>query len=216
MNTKRKSKEAELASSAGVQGFTLIEVLISLALLVIVLAAVYSSYFSVQRAIDRFDGISLKYHEIRTSLDIMRREIESALLRNPQTEDESAPKASFVIMDRDVFGKTSSSLDLTAFSFKGSRVNAISYFVEEEDRILTLLKREKPAYTRSEGYTVEMIEDIESFTIETLFNNEWVKTWDTANTGQLPDIVRISVEFDDNGKIIRLTEYARPKVGKPL
>lgn len=209
-------KRVKRISYSNNKGFTLIEVLVSLTLLVIVLGAVYSSFFSVQRAVERFDGISLKYHEARTSLDIMRREIEGALLRNPQVEDELKAKASFIILDRDLFGKNSSSLEMTSLSFKGSKLNAVSYFVKEENKVLNLLKSEKPAVMQSEGYTVEMIEGIESFTVETLFNNEWVKTWDTANTGQLPDIVRISIEFDDNGKIIKLTEFARPRVGKPL
>lgn len=200
-------------------GFTLIEVLVSLTLLIIVLGAVYSTFFSVQRAIDRFDNISLKYHEVRTTLDIMRREIEASLLKNlPQgEEDESKPRAEFIIKDRDSFGKSTSSLDLTSFSFKGSGLNTVSYFVnKEEHSSLNLVKSEKPSIIKSNSYTMIMIEDIEGFAVETLFNNKWVKTWDTANTGRLPGIVRISIEFIDNGKIIKLTEYARPKVGESL
>ena len=65
-------------------------------------------------------------------------------------------------------------------------------------------------------YSVEAVEGIEGFTVETLFNNKWVRTWDTADTDKLPDIVRVSIEFDDNGKTVKLTEYARPKIGKQL
>lgn len=198
------------------KGFTLIEVLISLTLLIIVLGAIYSSFFSIQRAMERFEGVSLKYHEARTALDIMRREIDGALLKNPQAEDDSMPKASFIIEDRDMFGKSTSSLLLTAFSFRGGGLNTVSYFVTAEDRNLRLQKTEKPSSLKSDGYTMDIIEGIESFTVETLFNNKWVKTWDTANTGQLPEVVRISIEFDANGEIVKLTEYAKPKVGKQL
>ena len=197
-------------------GFTLIEILISLALLTIVLGTVYSSFFSVQRAIERFDNISLKYHESRTALDIIRREIESALVKNPRTEDETKKKAGFVIKDRDIFGKNASSLNLTAFSFKGSNLNTITYFIEEKDGKLDLLKTESPYAVPAKEYKVEIIEGIESFTVETLFYNKWIKTWDTAKTGKLPDIVRVSIEFDDNGKIVKLTEYARPRIGTQL
>jgi hypothetical protein len=44
----------------------------------------------------------------------------------------------------------------------------------------------------------------------------WVKTWDSNNTDKLPDVVRITVEFDDNGKNVKLTEYAKPRVGRKL
>lgn len=193
-------------------GFTLIEVLISLTLLTIVLGAVYTSFFSVQRALERFDNISLKYHETRTALDLMRREIESALLWNPDTDEEEHLKLGFMIMDRDVFGKNTSLLSLAAFSFKRSNLNSVSYFVKEKDGLLNLLKSEAPAAAPSKKYEIEIIEDIEGFTVETLFNQKWVRTWDTENNGKLPDIVRISIEFNDNGKIVKLTEYARPRI----
>jgi general secretion pathway protein J len=197
-------------------GFTLIEVLVTLTLLTIVLGALYSSFFSVQRATERFDNVSLKYHEVRTTLDIMRREIEGSLLKNPGEEDETKPKAAFLIKDRDIFGKNTSSLDFMSFSFKGSRLNAISYYVKAKEKILNLHKTEKPSVLESEGYAMEVIEEIEGFTVETRFNNKWVKTWDTANTDQLPEMVKISIEFNDNDKMVTLTEYARPRVGKQL
>lgn len=197
-------------------GFTLIEVLVTLALLTIVLGAVYSSFFSVQRATERFDTVSLKYHEVRTTLDIMRREIEASLLKNPREEDETKPKAAFLIKDRDIFGKNTSSLDFMSYSFKGTKLNAISYYVKANEKILNLHKTEKPSIFESKGYSVEVIEGIESFTVETRFNNKWVKTWDTANTDQLPEMVKISIEFNDNDKLVKLTEYVRPRVGKQL
>lgn len=187
-------------------GFTLIEILISLTLLTIVLGAVYGSFFSVQSVLERFDKVSLKYHEARTALDIMRREIESALPDN----------STFVIKDRDLFGKNISSLDLTAFSFKGYGIKTISYYVEEKDGKLTLFKKEAAAGIQSREYTMEAVEDIEGFTVETLFNNKWVQTWDTANTNKLPGFLRVSLEFDDNGKKVKLVEYARPRVGNKL
>jgi type II secretion system protein J len=197
-------------------GFTLIEVLVTLTLLTIVLGVVYSSFFSVQRAAERFDTVSLKYHEVRTTLDIMRREIEGSLLKNPREKDETKPKASFIIKDKDVFGKNTSSLECMSFSFKGSRLNEVSYFVKANEDVLNLNKTEKPSTLDSKGYSMEVIEGIESFTVETRFNNKWVKTWDTANTDQLPEMVKISIEFNDNGKMVTMTEYARPRFGKQL
>jgi prepilin-type N-terminal cleavage/methylation domain-containing protein len=192
-------------------GFTLIEILISLTLLTIVLGAVYSSFFSVHSVLERFDNVSLKYHEARTALDIMRREIESSLQNN-----SSKGGPAFIIKDRDVLGKNTSSLELTAFSFKGSGLNTISYYVEEKDGKLDLLRKESPAGIQSREYTMETIETIEGFTVETIFNNQWVRTWNTANSGKLRGMVRISIEFDDNGKKVKLVEYARPRVGTTL
>ena len=192
-------------------GFTLIEVLVSLTLLTIVLGAVYSSFFSVQRALERFDDVSLRYHEARTTLDIIRREIEAAILKNPKQEDV-IDRASFEVLDRDMYGKTVSSMDLTAFSFRGIGMSAVSYFVQENNKVLTLMKNEKPPIIKSEGYAVDLIEGIESFTVEVLFNNKWVKTWNAADTRKLPEAVKVTIEFEDNGRFITLSEYARPRM----
>jgi general secretion pathway protein J len=202
-------------------GFTLIEILISLTLLAIVLGAVYSSFFSVQRLFDRFNNVSLKYHESRMTLDIMRREIESALLKNPRpsvtaNDDMIHDRTNFIMKDRDILGKNASELELTAFSFKGGMIDTVSYFVEEKEGKLNLMKKDWPFGMQSGKYEMEMIEGIEGFTAETLFNAQWIKTWDAWTTGKLPGIVRLSIEFDDNGKKVKLVEYARPKLGGEL
>jgi general secretion pathway protein J len=198
------------------KGFTLMEVLISLTLLTVVLGAVYSTFFSVIRATERFEGISLKYHETRTALDIMRREIEGAVLMNPRAPEDAKNRTSFNVRDRDIFGKKASALDLTAFSFRGGKVDTISYFVRESEGMLELMKTVTPSISSRGSYTVGMIENIEGFSVEINFNNKWVGTWASSDTGRLPDVVRLKIEFDDRGKKITLTEYARPRVGKQL
>jgi len=204
MSTLQSDRKAQ-------HGFTLIEVLVSLTLLTIVLGAVYSSFFSVQKAVERFDDVSLRYHEARTTLDIIRREIEAAILKNPRQE-EMIDRATFEVKDRDIYGKTVSSMDLTAFSFRGKGMSAVSYFVQENNKIFTLMKNEKPPIIKSEGHTVGLIEGIESFAVEVLFNNKWIKTWNAADTRKLPEAVKVTIEFEDNGRIIKLSEYARPKM----
>jgi type II secretion system protein J len=209
--TNRKSKTTNPKS-----GFTLIEILVSLTLLTIVLGAVYGSFFSVQRALERFDNVSLKYHDTRTALDIMRREVESALIKNSNSKEKDVPKLSFIIKDRDVFGKSTSYLNLSAYSFRGTGLHTVSYFVEEKEGKLNLMKSEAPAALPAEEYELEIIEGIESFTVETLYNRKWVRTWDTENTGRLPESIRIHIEFDDNGKMVEMTEYAKPKIDTRL
>ena len=204
-----------LISCPEVAGFTLIEVLISLALLTIVLGAIYASFFSVQSALERFDSVSLKYHEARSALDIMRREIESAILKVADSEDKSLTGTEFIIKDRDVFGKSASSLVLTAFTSSG-HIGRISYGIKQNPEQLDLLKNQSPHMMPANIYTLQLIEGVESFSVETLFNNTWVKTWDSNNTDKLPDVVRITVEFNDNGKNVKLTEYAKPRLGRKL
>jgi prepilin-type N-terminal cleavage/methylation domain-containing protein len=124
-------------------GFTLIEVLLSLVLLTIILGTVYSSFFTIQRALERFDGVSLKYHEIRSALDVMRREVESAFLYQSPFLTSTKKQTAFVMKDRDIFSKSASVMSLTAFTFKGNGTKSVSYYVEEKNKtlVLTMLKK---------------------------------------------------------------------------
>lgn len=211
------------------RGFTLIEILISLVLLVIILGAVYSSFFTVQRALERFDEVSLKYQEARTALDMIRREIEGAFLKSSISMDAESNRTAFVIRDRDIFGNPASVLHLAAFTFKGSGLQEVSYYVKEKNNTLVLFKSEAlpfmltaetaentGAEEQGRGINVEMIEGIVGFSVETRSNGKWVRTWDSNETGQLPEVVRFSIEFDDKGNKIKLTEYARPRFERQL
>lgn len=209
------------------RGFTLLEILISLVLLIIVLGAVYSSFFTVQRALERFDVVSLKYHEVRSALDQMRREIEGSFYKSSASNDPENNKTAFILQDRDILGIPASVLHLSAYSFTRSGSKEVFYFVKEKDDTLALYKKETlpfalteeqelPLTNSDQGYSIEMIDNISGFTVESLIEDEWIKTWDSKEKGTVPEIVRLSIEFDDNGQKIRLTEYARPKIGRPL
>ncbi|MBI4686825.1 MAG: prepilin-type N-terminal cleavage/methylation domain-containing protein [Nitrospirae bacterium] len=197
------------------KGFTLIEVLIALAILTVVLGAVYSSFFTVQGAIERFDDVSLRYHEVRTALDIMRREVEAAFIV-PDAAKEMKNRPYFLIEDRDIFGQPASRISFTTFISLGSGVKTVSYLVEEKDGALELIKTESPAMMQDEKFSTTMIEQLEGFKVEAMFNNKWVTVYDTSKTNAVPDAVKVSITFEDKGKEVTLTEYARPKVGKRL
>lgn len=196
-------------------GFTLIEVLISITLLTVILGAVYSSFFMLQKAVKRFDDVSLKYQEARTVLDMMRREIEGSYIKE-QLKDITKNKTIFLAKDRDIFDKKASELYFTTFSSRDGNLNIAAYIVEEKDKSLTLLKMEAPAINISTIFSKlhksELMENINGFSVEMLVNDKWVRTWDSSQSNSRPDIVRISIEFDDSGNNINLTEYARPRI----
>ena len=88
-------------------GFTLLELLVALALLVIIAAAVYGSYFTVIRGRDSATAGMEALRETTATLALLRKEISSALYRSGDK------KLSFVVEDRDQFGsrpRTSPSL----------------------------------------------------------------------------------------------------------
>src|SRR4030066_123364 len=88
----------------GGAGFTLIEVLIAVAILSIVLAAIYSTFFLSHRAIEGMDESMLKLQESRKAIDILRCELDSSYYEGKEV------KTFFKIQDRDVYGKQASQL----------------------------------------------------------------------------------------------------------
>src|SRR5512135_266966 len=80
-------------------GFTLLEILIAVAILSVVLTAVYSTFFLSHKAIEGVDESMLKLQESRRAIDILRCELDSSYY------DGTDANTFLKIRDRDVFGK---------------------------------------------------------------------------------------------------------------
>lgn len=116
-------------------GFTLIELMFVMVLLVIILGALYSSFSLAEKALNGLDSSLLELQECRNALDRMSREIDSTFYNSSDTN------CIFKIEDRDIFGKETSRFRFTALSPIIPGISAISYYVEEKDGKLTLYKK---------------------------------------------------------------------------
>ena len=194
-------------------GFTLLEVLIAITIFSIVIAALYSSFFLSQNAVYALDESLLTLQESRGIIDRMKREIETAFYSNDKTY------SSFLIEDRDFYGKQTSRISFTAFSPLKPGLSKISYTVEEEGEKLILKKKIESAYYQDEDKkSIDLMEDMESFTVEAKYDDNWVRTWDSELAKKIPDEVRITVlvKIGDKQKQISISDIARPKIGRIL
>ena len=178
------------------KGFTLIEVLLAMAILAVILAALYGTFFLSERAMSAVDETVLGLHEMRNFMDMAGRETEAAVLNRDN------PNTGFDIKDRDIYGKRASRYTFTAFSPLRPGLSLISYYAEEEDKKLVLYKESFPASSNGgngasganvSGGKAEVMEDIEGFFVEARSGDKWVGTWDAAETGKLPEEIRITV-----------------------
>lgn len=194
-------------------GFTLIEVLIAIAILSILITALYSTFFLSQKAIGVVDNSLLRLQESRGTLDTLKREIESVFY-SPDRQ-----YSIFKVDDRDFYGRQASEISFTTFSPLMPGLSIISYTLEEDGGKLTLRKKITSAYFPSEdAKSVELIEDIESFTVEIRRNGGWVRTWDSGLTNTFPSEVRITVTviYGDSQKQISLSDIARLRIGRKI
>ena len=153
------------------------------------------------------DESLVRLQECRTALDIMCREAESLLYS--QGNKNSIIK----VEDKDFYGKQASRLIFTAFSPLSPGSSLISYYVEEKDGGLTLFKKMDNAYKAAASGGTELIEGVDSFTVEVKDGDKWVKTWDTAETGKAPAEMRITIVAKIKDRTVSFFDTVRPKIG---
>jgi general secretion pathway protein J len=191
-------------------GFTLIEVLIAVAILSIVLAAIYSTFFLSHRAIEGMDESMLKLQESRRAIDILRRELDSAFYR------EKESNTFLKIEDRDIYGKQAAQLIFTTFSPLRPGLSKISYYIEDKDGKLSLFKKIESPYSKEETEGVDIIEDLEEFTVEAKYNDKWVKTWDTEIIKDKPNEIRIGLTIMIKGRKVTIFDVSQPRVDRAV
>ena len=191
-------------------GFTLIEILIATAILSVVLVAIYSTFSLGYRAIEGMDESMMKLQETRKAIDILRRELDAACY------DAGEDRTFLKIIDRDVYGKPAVQLSFTTFSTLRPGLSKIFYYIEEHDRKLTLFKKLESPFHEGDTEGVDIIEDMEGFTIEAKYDDQWVKTWDTEINKQMPDEIRISMAVMVRGQKVTLSDVSRPRYGRSL
>jgi general secretion pathway protein J len=194
-------------------GFTLLEVLIAVVLLGILSAALYGSYFGVIRARDRASAGMESRRELGATLDLIRREVSSTLF------NRSDKRLRFVVEDRDNFGAQSSTLELTTLAPPAGTIRVesgiviVTYRMAEKDKKRSLTRQERdivseesivPAYPQ--------MEQITAFLVECFDGSKWVKSWDTSVNGVLPKSVRVTVEFEEDGKPVQFMMLSTPRV----
>jgi general secretion pathway protein J len=207
-----------LSSTWRNSGFTLLEVLIALVLLVIVCGTLYGTYFSLMRGRDQATAEMDNYRELRTTLDQIRRELSAALYNKQSTRDEL--KLHFVVEDRDYFGKPASTLAFDYIapprsdSLRASDQADVRYQVKEADRKLSLTREARDRYASSKPVPYPQMDELEGFLVECYDGAKWVKTWDTAlNFSGLPKAVRVTISVMEGGKTVGFATVATPRAG---
>ncbi len=199
-------------------GFTLLEVLIAVVLLGILSAALYGSYFGVLRARDRASAGMESRRELGATLDLIRREVASAMFK-PNVPNEPYP-LKFEVLDRDYFGAPTSILTLTTLAqptpsstkSRSSGIIKVSYSVVEKDKKLSLTRQESDLFSEEKPVPVyPQMEQISSFLVECSSDgSKWVKVWNAAGQG-LPKFVRITIQVMEEGKPVEFSVLSTPR-----
>lgn len=200
------------SSEQGDRGFTLIEILIALALLGVLAGALYGTYFSLIRGRESADEGMEERRELRTTLDLLRRELNSVLY------SRNNKRLHFSIEDRDIFGKPASKLSFTAIAPPQAGGQAVSdqldltYEILEREKMMVLSRQSKDLYHSGEPGRYPQMESIEGFLVECRSGDKWVKVWDSAINFGLPKAVRVTVTVKEGEKNASYSILANPRI----
>jgi general secretion pathway protein J len=197
----------------GARGFTLIEVMVAVAILAIAVVLVWGSFWGATRAKNDLEAIETRTREVRLGLGRMVRDLEHAYVSKNDALGTVEPRTFFI-------GDHHLGSDQVSFSYMGHRIlrtgvresetAIVTYFVEADrkDRSRQHLFRRESRRLGEEnpsesGAAFVVCEDVVKLRLEYFdrLQDEWRDEWDTKNAdGQpdrLPDRVRITVTVRD-------------------
>lgn len=217
------------------RGFTLAEILIAVAILAIVSSLVYGSFARTFEAREVVSRVQQRYHNVRSALERMSREISMAFIYDCREIDtptgERRMWTKFKVeragkIDRMLFSSFSH-LRLVRDSNESDQ-NVLEYYGEDDPddpAVMNLMRREKvriDGEPERDGRSQIMCHDIESLHFE-LWDEEqqeWLEEWDCTQVehqNELPRLVRISLTLvNEHGAEMPFTTTTRIFANKPL
>ncbi len=162
-------------------GFTLVEILLAVAILGIIVVMVYGSLWTVTRTVgDARERMEL-YQTARGLLWRMSGELSSAFVSEEM--DFVAVKSS-ELNSTDTC-RLSFSSTTGGFGQDGKDIGRIEYYLSEG--IL---------YKAVDGKTFPVVEDVDSFSLRYFDGGQWQEGWDSKPGGKLPETVEMNLELE--------------------
>jgi general secretion pathway protein J len=191
-------------------GLTLIEVMVAMIIIAIVSTLLYSGFVQTAHNKQRIESELDRYHEIRTGLERIVRELSMAFVSahiNPLLQVQTVATA-FVGTD----AGSGSRIDFTSFSHvrlyrdaHESDQNELSYYIADDPHNpgkKALVRREQRRIDddpRKGGQVQVLIENVRTFQLGYLepMTTQWLTTWDTTQAAmqpnRLPTQVRLKI-----------------------
>src|SRR4030066_1121749 len=167
------------------KGFTLMEILVALAIAAMVIGSAYTLLFTVKKGTIGIYEKMLEKEKAFNLLSMVRKEVES--IYYSRDTDYTGIK----IEEKDFYGKPASRLAFTCFFRDGLKV--ISYFVEEdEDNRLNIIKTIADVIKGGKPVKITILKDVEGFRAQVL-DEGYDKVYDSTKLKKVPKDVKISL-----------------------
>jgi len=216
---------------------TLLEILVSMAILAMVSTLIYGAFDGMQRARTGIARIGDRYHQGRQALARMSRELQSAFLSLQQPQLYTAALRTQIFLGTD--SGTNDRVDFTSFSHRRllrnvheSDQNELSYFIardpERSDKY-DLVRREQKEIDLdpTKGGVVSVLcEDVTAFDVQYLepLTDTWLDSWDssqqastyTFNRLPLQVRIRLTLKGGEGDRLIHMSTKVALGMQAPL
>ena len=213
--------------SEGSRGFTLLEILIAIAILALVVSSLYGAYSGTLDTTEMVESIRDVDQVARLALMQMVNDFKSLYFQKAQGEDTESPYSFGGVMEAEGEGgaivafATTSRLDFD-MTFPSQRINRVSYIMEKQpdnEKLYRLVRKELPFADlpgEREEISVEIADGVESLSL-TYFNGEGQQfsQWDSKAEGLLPRLVYIRLKMaGDKSRLFATSVAIRQQEGE--
>ncbi len=193
-------------------GFTLIEVVTAVAIASLVLLAITTTLFTLNRAHEKAAARMDQQRALRNTIDLLRREISSTLY------NQSDKLLRFQVQDRDYYGRPASNLQFATIAppldSDASDQLLVNYRSEEQGEKISITRSARDYFlqdsVKSNDYP--LLEQLDGFLVECHDGTRWVKSWDTELTKRLPGQVRITLTMPGAEKPVSFQLLSLPRI----
>lgn len=189
------------------QGFTLIEVLVAIAIFATMSVAAYQVVNQVQRS----DSVSLKQTEqlnqLQRAMVFLNNDFRQIAARDFRTNG-SDPSSQYIEYQDYLLDSDGKGVMFTHYGFFNplqqfprGEVTKVGYRVK--DKVLQRVWWRYPDTPAGDkGEVTPLLSGVEAFSLRFYNGSEWVEEWDEAN--KLPKAIEVDLTLEDYGKIKRI------------
>ncbi len=203
------------------EGFSLLEVMLVVGILAIVLSLVYGAFDGMAKTQKSQTGLNERYHQGRSAIERISREVQSAFLSDHQSISTFQPMRMTIFKgnDRSHFDR----LDFTSFAHLRLTSNThesdqseLGYFGSRnpKNNTMDLVRRESSIIDNlpeKDGVVYVLAENVEEFNLRyyDAITDTWLDSWDSSQTsdqlGRIPQMIHVKLvlkQDETSGKLI--------------
>ena len=184
------------------RGFTVIELMMALALSALILTVVYRSFNSAEQVRSRIESGNSSHHVGRVISSRIGRELQSLQFRQGKPESRFRNSLQSGVQTLE-FSSSASTPLATQPGLPSRIVYRLRPASSEEQGPFVLERSEQSALTIGTPRALRLVDGISSMAFTFFSAGKWSDDWDSDQTGTLPQAVSMTFERQDDAMIFR-------------